>query len=69
MNLNQLSEFCILTFKVFNDFDVVQGQIQILQLLQATKILWIFNKLQNKNTELAFCYDIIFDETGSKVSV
>ena len=66
---NQLSEFCILTFKVFNDFNVVQGQIQILQLLQATEILWIFNKLQNTNTGLAFWYDIIFDKTGWKVVV
>lgn len=35
--------FHILTFKVFNDFNVVQGQIQILQLLQAAEILWISN--------------------------
>lgn len=32
--------FCLLTFQVFNDFNVVQGQVQILQLLQVSEILW-----------------------------
>lgn len=35
-----LDRSCALTFQVFNDLNVVQGQVQILQLLQVAKVLW-----------------------------
>lgn len=44
MSWSQLDHIFKHTFKVFNDFNVVQGQIQILQFLQTTKVFYSVNK-------------------------
>ena len=49
----QLFQFHALTFKVFNDFNVVQGQIQILQLLQMAKIFYKRKQTQTHQWKLS----------------